>query len=92
MVIDGLDSVVTHAQVNDVSGALKILALKIAEIARSEERRHIFSGRNDSELVRALTFYKEACSAYGRDYGIDCSGFNSAVRSIVPGRYYNLID
>ena len=95
---NNLDYIVDYAGVTNTNGAIKMLTLTVAEIARLESERHRISGHSkeliarlvkdrEETLRRKLIVYKDSREAYKRDYGLDCSGFDSAVRHLVP-RYF----
>jgi hypothetical protein len=100
-----LDSVTTFEQAgNNAQGAIKLLTLKVTDIARAEDARHFSSTAytianyraalemRERSLIDELTFYRGRKAVAERDYKLDCSGFDSAVRHLVPRNYWELIE
>lgn len=94
-----LDDVKAWEDVTDAKGAVKLLALKVAEIARLENERHRLGGHSGElverlqrirreDLRREIIFYQDAKARAERAYQVDCSGFDSAIRYLLPAEYH----
>jgi hypothetical protein len=95
-----LDGIKTWQDVTDENGSIKMLSLYLVDIVRAEHYRHVpIYAANDvdreklamqrtQELERKLIFFKEASHYAERTFGLDCSGFYSAIRHIVPRQFW----
>lgn len=92
-----LEDVNSWLDVTDQQGASKLLTLKVVNIAKLVEARHIHNAfsharmKAEEDLIKELIFYKDLKSTAKREYGLDYSGFDGAVKHIVPIDYWNYI-
>jgi len=98
-----LDDVVDFTGITNVNGAIKMLTLAVTEIARLENERHRIGGHSaqliatlteekNNAIQRQLIFYKDSRAVCSRYHGLDCSGFDSALRYLLPAYLSKILD
>jgi hypothetical protein len=103
MVKKELEEFASRHNVSSANGAISKLVLHATNIRVAEERRHLPLPRKIGERLQAkssrdyqleyvLCDYKREGDVYSELFGIDCSGFDSAVKDLVETSYWKFIE